>query len=88
MPEAEMIAIGLMLQWLEEKSRGETGLSWTISGDDVTAIPAGYYGVVRVELRRLGGEPVETKYEKCGKCGEMHVAGEACPYARVKVQPE
>ena len=75
-----MIAIGLLLQWLEGKSSGETVLSWTFGKDEIEAIPANYYAVVKVELRRLGGEPKE--YEKCGKCGQMHEVGQVCPYGR------
>ncbi len=64
--------------WLETKSPGESGVSFTFSPEEVNLVPEGYYGVVRMELRKVGGEPKE--YETCGYCGTMHIKGTECPY--------
>lgn len=88
LPEAEIIAIGLLAQWLEEKPKGETGMSWAFNNSQVETIPDGWYAAVRVELRKVGGEPEEVKYWRCTDCGNSHRVGEECPYVRKKVKPE
>ena len=88
LPEAEIIAIGLLMQWLEEKPRGETGMSWAFNNSQVETVPEGWYAAVRVELRKVGGEPEERQFWHCVNCGESHLVGEECPYVRKKAAVE
>ena len=75
-------AENFLIVWLEGKDRGLGGESWVFGRGEVEAIPEGYYAAVRVELRKVGGEPKEVEREKCKDCGGMHEKGEHCPYKR------
>jgi hypothetical protein len=46
-------AMSLLLSWLQIHG-GCDVQAWTFDREEIEAIPAGYYAVVRVELRKLG----------------------------------
>jgi hypothetical protein len=51
------LAMTLLIAWMKQKTPGLSMERWTLDRGEIEAIPDGYYAVVYVELKKLGGEP-------------------------------
>jgi hypothetical protein len=55
------LAMSLLIGWMQTRDRGLSGEHWTFDGVEIGDVPDGYYAVVSVELKKVGGEPREAK---------------------------